>query len=170
MGDIPYATWETNGTSYATDYFYMDLNGNWYDTDDPPNGVYDVHNGTIEPEIWVGRLKASNVEGDEICLFERYFKKNHEYRNASARVDLELPLSARPRALAYVDNEPAVNVTQRNNPDPVRSYDKRFVNDTVTCLKKAYSNVTLVVSPILNAMNTNPTNLSDKEMARQMGN
>jgi hypothetical protein len=155
VGDFPYATWEdhVNGSSCPTDYYYMDLDGNWYDTDN--DAVYDVHNGTIRPEIWVSRLKASNIEGNEIDLFNWYFEKNHLYRNASARADPELDLRTYPRALAYVDNSPGIKTGDLSDPDPVRTYETRFVNDTVACLKKAYDDVTLVASPILNATNTN---------------
>jgi len=149
VGDIPYAIWKNGTSSYATDYYYMDLNGTWIANED---GEFYYHTGHVRPEIWVGRLMASTVEGDETQLFTEYFKKNHNNRTASQRA-----LSVSPRALAYIDNDPAVNYTDPYNPDPVRSYSKVYVNDTVDCLQKAYADVTLVASPVLNATNTNAT-------------
>ncbi len=163
IGDFPSAIWE-NGTSYYTDYYYMDLNGTWTDTDTPPNGKYDNHTGHIRPEIWVGRLIASTVVDpywhnplNETQLFMDYFAKNHQYRSASSRASV-----AKQRALAYVDNDPAIVVGDPYVEDPVRTYDERFVNDTVDCLEKAYNDVTLIASPILNATNTNGTDYRDR--------
>lgn len=151
IGDIPYAVWEGEYGPYATDYYYMDLDGNW--TDSNEDGVLDTHtNGTgdIQPEIWVSRLTASTVEGDEVPLLQTYFNKTHTYRNASSRASV-----VQPRALAYIDNEPAIEPGNISDPSPIRSFKEKYVNDTINCLGKAYSDVTLVASPILNATNTN---------------
>jgi hypothetical protein len=161
VGDFPYAIWEDplGGGTYATDYYYMDLDGNWYDTDS--DNIFDVHNGTIRPEIWASRLMASTVNDptrNETELFLDYFAKNHENRAASSRA-----LNAKPRALAYVDNQPAISSAYPfDDPDPLRSYDERFVNDTVDCLQKSYNDVTLVASPYLNSTNTNTTDYKNR--------
>jgi hypothetical protein len=158
VGDFPSAKW-VNGTSYYTDYYYMDLNGTWTDADSPPQGKrFNNHTGHIRPEIWVGRLMASTIDDptrDEKKLFLDYFAKNHGNRNASSRAE-----QTHPGALAYVDNSPAYGGSTTNESD--YGYDTRFVNDTVASLKKAYSDVTLVSSPLPNATNTNATDYKNR--------
>ncbi len=82
---------------YLADFYYMDLDGVWEDTDN--NGVFDLHknsgnifwrkikkfmNFTDEklPEIWVSRIRADKLTslGDELSLLKSYFEKNHKYR------------------------------------------------------------------------------------------
>jgi hypothetical protein len=82
---------------YLADFYYMDLDGVWEDTNG--NGVLDSHEDTgiklwnkirkklnlgnnRTPEIWVSRIKADNLFalGDEIVLLKNYFEKNHNYR------------------------------------------------------------------------------------------
>jgi len=82
---------------YLTDFYYMDLDGIWEDTDN--NGIYDLHKDTSNefwnkvrrklslgdnrtPEIWVSRIRADKLIslGDEIELLKKYFQKNHDYR------------------------------------------------------------------------------------------
>jgi ankyrin repeat protein len=100
VGDVP-AAWmqtsnlETYYTSYfPTDYFYMDLNGTWLDSD--LNGFYDNLSGNLSPEIWSGRITPTNcLFGDEVKLLNRYFVKNHAYRTGS----MSLP----DRALGYLE-------------------------------------------------------------------
>lgn len=104
IGDIPSAQYEMDVSyplqpqithqEFPMDLFYMDLDGVWKDTDG--NGKYDVHTGNRAPEIWVGRLKASNMAEDEVSLLQNYFFKNHAYRNGI----LKLP----ERALIYIDD------------------------------------------------------------------
>jgi len=107
IGDLPYATFEiaqdfTYGyTSFPIDLFYMDLTGEWLDTDN--NGKYDTHNkgnGYLVPDIWLARLTASTViyvDMDEAALLRNYFAKNHSFRNG------QLPIQK--RALAYPDDD-----------------------------------------------------------------
>jgi 6-phosphogluconolactonase (cycloisomerase 2 family) len=100
VGDVP-AAWmqtfsmESYYTSYfPTDYFYMDLNGTWVDNN--ADGFYDNLSGTMEPEIWSGRITPTNcLFGDEVKLLNQYFIKNHAYRTGS----LSLP----DRALGYLE-------------------------------------------------------------------
>jgi len=103
VGDIPYVVYETtyeypkgewHYETFPTDLYFMDLNGDWVDTD--KNGLFDVHKGDIAPEIWVGRLKASTLSGNEVELLKNYFDKNHLYRIGA----LTLPH----KALVYTDH------------------------------------------------------------------
>jgi hypothetical protein len=101
VGDIPYAEYEMTSEwgyeRFPIDLYYMDLNGVWTDLDG--DGVFDDHLGKVAPEIWVGRIKASNLgeNADEISLINSYFEKNHRYRNNS--------LFAPRRALLYMDDD-----------------------------------------------------------------
>lgn len=107
VGDIPIAwyefdypspwapNWPPEHVEFPMDLFYMDLDGNWVDSDN--DGKYDLHSGNRVPEIWVGRLKASNMAIDEISLLKNYFDKNHHYRTGT----LVLPY----KALIYIDDD-----------------------------------------------------------------
>ena len=104
VGDIPEAWYEMYSDpssgfppyeEFPMDLFYMDLDGNWTDFND--NGLYDMHNGTTAPEIWVGRLKASTISNDEVSLIKNYFNKIHKYRTRN----ITLPQ----RALSYIDDD-----------------------------------------------------------------
>lgn len=68
VGDVPEAYYECYwwGEYYRfpTDFYYMDLDGVWNDTDD--DGWYDKHGGEASAEIWVGTLQPSLVSGDDI--------------------------------------------------------------------------------------------------------
>ena len=79
VGDLPIAWYENAICSYPLDLFYMDMDGEWVDTE--PNGKYDKHtNGTgdTRAEIWLGRLTASPlISEDEATLLNNYFDKNH---------------------------------------------------------------------------------------------
>jgi len=96
IGDVPRAYYEwvdlEFGTYYKipTDFYYMDLDGVWSDTDG--NGAYDKHIGEVCAEIWVGSLQPPS---DDISLLNNYFKKSHLYRTGK----LALPK----RALVYLD-------------------------------------------------------------------
>lgn len=81
---------------YPIDMYYMDLNGNWIDSDS--DGMFDLQesgSGDIKPEIWLGRLTASPL-GNETSLLQKYFHKNHKYRAGELVLDKI--------ALAYTDD------------------------------------------------------------------
>lgn len=121
VGDIPTAWVEISGKIFPTDMYYRDLNGVW--TDLNGDGVYEKHGGDVVPEIWVGRLKANMLPGDEGTLLNQYFTKNH-----LIRTDLRvLPWW---RALVYID------------------YDGiGWAGDANSSLSKVCSDVTLVTDP-----------------------
>jgi hypothetical protein len=107
VGDLPIAWYETDGCydppfpfhlEFPCDFFYMDMNGVFQDTD--ADGLYDLHTGHRAPEIWIGRLTASPLTAGgstEIELLQNYFRKNHLYRCNLA------PLAH--RGLAYLDDD-----------------------------------------------------------------
>lgn len=86
IGDIPTARYEglhfETGVyaSWPCDLYYMDLNGDWIDTDN--NNIFDIHDGNVvlgknvEPEIFVGRISTKNIETGYAKL-RKYFDKNH---------------------------------------------------------------------------------------------
>ena len=101
IGDLPAAEFEMftewDYERFPTDLYYMDLDGDWIDNDN--DGIYDTHTGKMKtaPEIWVGRIKTSNLGDDEVSLINNYFNKNHNYRN-------DAPSLPR-RALIYIDDD-----------------------------------------------------------------
>jgi len=107
VGDLPIAWYEMDGCydppypfhlEFPCDFFYMDMNGVFQDTD--ADGLHDFHTGDRAPEIWIGRLTASPLIASglsEIELLENYFRKNHLYRSRLA------PLAH--RGLAYLDDD-----------------------------------------------------------------
>ncbi|HHE46686.1 MAG TPA: hypothetical protein ENL08_03150, partial [Bacteroidetes bacterium] len=81
---------------FPVDLFFMDIDGVWQDTSG--NGVYDVHAGSWQPDIWVGRLPAYNMSRlDEEAVVSAYLEKVHRYRTG----ELTLPH----RALSYIDDD-----------------------------------------------------------------
>ncbi|HKZ95001.1 MAG TPA: C25 family cysteine peptidase [Candidatus Bathyarchaeia archaeon] len=96
VGDIAEAWYEVGSNKFPTDVYFMDLNGIWVDTSG--NGIYDKHLDTSGPEIWVGRLKVSTVNGDPIDLLKRYFDRNSQYRNQLTSIPWW-------RTLLYMDDQ-----------------------------------------------------------------
>ena len=85
IGDLPVA-WFHHENDYGgpeefpCDLYLMDLNGIWKDIDH--DGMYDNHtdgDGNTAPEIYVGRIDASKVPGDEINITKNYLLKVHEF-------------------------------------------------------------------------------------------
>lgn len=93
IGDLPipwlqwslfYDTyWCDNDSPFFTAYDlpYMDLDGTWYDKND--DGAWDSADpySNLEPEIWIGRLYASNLPWiDEVTAINGYLQRDHQYR------------------------------------------------------------------------------------------
>ncbi len=92
VGDFPYVRmWgyaiENDNQPGAADYYYMDLDGEWLDTN--KDGFYNVHTngqGDRDPEIFVGRLSGRNVSflgESELDMLKAYFHRNHAYRTGN---------------------------------------------------------------------------------------
>jgi len=86
IGDLPVEWYhhendfDGNPSEFPCDLFLMDLDGNWTDTDD--DDMYDSHTdgiGDTAPEIYLGRIDASNIPGDEITILKDYFQKLDDY-------------------------------------------------------------------------------------------
>jgi hypothetical protein len=101
VGALPVAWYEDGwgaptGEEFPIDLYFMDLDGDWVDADG--DGLYDDHSGSMDADIWVGRLDSRPLTwDDEVRLMRRYFEKNHAYRTGS----LSLP----DRGLAYIDDD-----------------------------------------------------------------
>lgn len=124
VGDIPSVWCESDlGDSpeiFPMDYYYMDLNGQWEDTDNDGYVEYeDPVSDEKLPEIWVGRLKADTLSGDRVELLQNYFYKNHQYR-------LCAPFQPA-RALVYIDDEFALYGTEDMNGAVSLVYNDRNV-------------------------------------------
>jgi len=84
VGDHP-APWyniESEDSEFPCDLYLMDLDGEWMDTDD--DGMYESHtdgSGDAAPEIYLGRIDASYIPGDEISITKAYFKKIKDFWN-----------------------------------------------------------------------------------------
>ena len=120
VGDLPVAwyqlidDWNNNGIreddehyeEFPCDLYYMDLNGTWQDTmkrygnEDSlvpgADGIYDVHDGDVAPEIGISRMPASAV-GNEDSLINAYLDRAHRYRDGR--------LAVTDRALVYIDDD-----------------------------------------------------------------
>jgi len=141
VGDIPYVEFEWTYSDidgkqqydrFPSDHYFMDLNGDWIDSD--RNGIYDKILGEMGPEIWVGRLKASNLYGNEIDILKRYFDKNHDYLTGA----LTMPS----RALLYVDES-----TPGAQDDVTNYYTGALALKTEESLSRLYPEVVVVRSP-----------------------
>ncbi|NIO37876.1 hypothetical protein GTO27_09260 [Candidatus Bathyarchaeota archaeon] len=102
VGHTP-VVWYEVGRLFATDFYFMDLDGTWLDSDE--DGRYDGHvNGTgdVQPEIWCGRIKGWGP--NEADMVNTYFAKVHKLRTGQ----LVLPQ----RALAYIDDDWAASGDQ----------------------------------------------------------
>ena len=91
IGDLPVAWYEiandlgsSGYASFPIDLYFMDLNGAWLDTakdgawgGNAHTGVFDGHSGNMSAEIWVSRIKASTMQGDEKEIVNSYFDRVH---------------------------------------------------------------------------------------------
>ncbi len=105
VGDIPVAWFDMDGndfdngwTEFPCDYYYMELDGTWEDTDG--DGLYNTlsaGSGDEDPEIFVGRIDASMMSANEITLTNHYFDKLHNYYTGE--------LDGTDYGLTYVDDD-----------------------------------------------------------------
>lgn len=103
VGDVPEAWFKVQDRRFPTDMFYMDLDGSWFDLD--RDGIFDARGGDLSPEIWIGRVKASTLGGDEILLINGYFAKNHAYRTGAFTIPWW-------RSLIYIDDQASISNRQ----------------------------------------------------------
>jgi len=112
VGDLPTAwfelfeDWNNNGVQdddeawveFPCDLYFTDLDGSWEDTDS--NGIYDIHESEVQPEISIGRIIANNMlmlPDSEAELVNDYFQRNHLFRSGI--------ITSYETSLAYVDDD-----------------------------------------------------------------
>jgi len=81
VGDHAVAWYDYNGDQFPCDLYFMELDGTW--TDSNGDGVWDglsAGSGDQGPEIYIGHIDASMMNGNEVALTNDYFVKNHAYR------------------------------------------------------------------------------------------
>ena len=108
IGDIADAKYEQRYKGkysfWPCDLYYMDLDGLWRDEKDSsnnamPNGIYEKHEGRVNPDIFVGRISTMGVLGSDsykMQLMRKYFNKNHDYWLGMRNINNH-------RALTYVE-------------------------------------------------------------------
>ena len=131
VGDVSEAHFKVGNHTFPTDVYYMDLDGDWFDLDS--DGIYDARGGDFSPEIWVGRLKASTIDGDELSLVNNYFMKNHLYRTGL----LTIPWW---RSLIYIDDQGVFNAKEAEDSLSYVSTDRTLVTDPWTTNTTDYKN------------------------------
>ncbi|UCH87963.1 MAG: hypothetical protein JSV49_06745, partial [Thermoplasmata archaeon] len=95
VGGFPIPWYIISGEIFPIDLYYMDLDGNWQDSN--TDGVFDGHTGNMAPDIFFGRLPSNIMTGDEAQLLNNYFRKAHDYKTGK----LKLPNNN----LVYVDDD-----------------------------------------------------------------
>lgn len=103
IGQLPVAQFDYMGNVFACDFFFMDLDGFWFDANPPfplNDGIIDVHDnstGDLYPEIWIGRINPECLTlSNYTQTYKDYFNRNHAYRIGS--------LSRPHKALLYIDD------------------------------------------------------------------
>ncbi|MCX6844707.1 MAG: C25 family cysteine peptidase, partial [candidate division WOR-3 bacterium] len=99
VGNIPTAWFQVSNdldsSGYAAwpcDLFYMDLDGEWRDTIRHDSSwhagidsIYDLHEGAVAPEIYVGRLMPTGLDS-QLTQLRRYFRKDNAFRLDTLRL------------------------------------------------------------------------------------
>ena len=115
---------------FPIDYYYMDLDCNW--TDANVNGAFDNYSFPMQPEIWIARIDASSMTGNETQYINNYLTKDHNYRTGN--------LVASRQALVYVDDD-WTSSADNTNLAIQQAYNKTLlVNDYATTNATDYKN------------------------------
>ena len=78
VGNIPLKKYHDNNTSEVIEfpYYYMDLNGQWIDSDG--DGIIDTPSGDYLPEIYVGIVRSSG-DGNNVTEIKGYIERVEKY-------------------------------------------------------------------------------------------
>ena len=86
IGNIPVAWYQVPNdhdeygyAEWPCDLYYMDTDGIWIDSNN--DGVFDLHTGNVQPEVFVGRISTANmgILVSEKDGLENYLDKNHKF-------------------------------------------------------------------------------------------
>jgi hypothetical protein len=90
IGDLPVAwyefrnDWQEGYTSFPIDLYFMDMDGKWFDTAKAGSwygkaqaGVFDGLDVNGSVEIWISRIMASTMQGNEAEIVNAYFNRAH---------------------------------------------------------------------------------------------
>ncbi len=84
IGQLPIAQFDYLGSIFACDFFFMDLDGFWFDANPPiplNDGILDYHDnstGDLYPEIWIGRINPECLTITNYTqAYKDYFNRNH---------------------------------------------------------------------------------------------
>ncbi len=79
IGNVPLARYEDKAIGEVIEfpYYYMDLNGEWKDTNG--DGVIDTLTGNYSPEIWVGIVRSTDEDGNNVTQIRGYIDKTIDY-------------------------------------------------------------------------------------------
>ncbi len=82
---------------FPMEEYFADLDGIWSDLDH--DGVYDLHDGEMDAELAVSRLRGDNLDlaGEEVEIIQNWFERNNLYRNGIME-DSDI-------ALGYIDDD-----------------------------------------------------------------
>jgi len=148
VGDLPVA-WSMidnefidSSEEFPSDYFFMDLNGNWQDLwfGYPSQGIpgqdgrYDTWSGELHPEIYIGRILTSNL-GDEVSLITSYLNQNHSWRDEGDTEPLQ--------ALCYVDDDWALYGPDFQQDMQLLYPNTDLINDNEVTSDSDYENIRL---------------------------
>ncbi|EDY35523.1 Periplasmic copper-binding protein (NosD) [Aciduliprofundum boonei T469] len=79
IGNVPLAKYEDKAIGEVIEfpYYYMDLNGEWKDTDG--DGIIDTPTGNYFPDIWVGIVRSTDENGNNVTQIKEYINKTIDY-------------------------------------------------------------------------------------------
>jgi hypothetical protein len=99
IGEFPLVYFSYDYEIFISDLYFMDLDGNWENTDQDEN--FDLHTGDILPEIFISRIDATHRtlggESNEQNIIN-YLNRTHAYKTG------DLFVSRSNRALSYIDD------------------------------------------------------------------
>jgi len=76
-------------------YYYMDVNGAWKDEDG--DGIIDAPLSNYLPEIWIGIIRSTDMNGNNATQINEYIEKVIDYLNDK--------FSAEPRSMLFLDED-----------------------------------------------------------------
>lgn len=97
VGDIPLARYHNPIFNETSDfpYYYMNLDGLW--KDENGDGIIDSIPQNYTPQIWVGILRSTDMDGNNITQISNYIQRVLKYFDGKIGVE--------PKSGAFIDND-----------------------------------------------------------------